>query len=110
MDNIIVVTEIQLGALIESSIRKVLADTLSGSNSAQNELLTLSEACEFLHLAKQTVYGLTSKNEIPHIKKGKNLRFRRSDLNNWLKEGDRNVKIEVQPDKMKYLALTKTPA
>ena len=37
----------------------------------QEEFLNIDQACEFLKLAKPTIYTLTCKKKIPFFKKGK---------------------------------------
>ena len=55
-----------------------------------NKLLSIKEASEFLNLARQTIYGFTSQNLIPHTKKGKKLYFNKTELLEWLKSGKNN--------------------
>lgn len=53
-------------------------------NNELPELLSISQAAGYLNLAKQTLYGFTSKGKIPHLKRGKKLYFKRSELNKWI--------------------------
>ena len=75
---------------LKEIIKNAVSDTLKLhlSNQTENnkypEYLELKEACKYLHLAKPTVYGFTSKKEIPFIKKGKKLYFKKIDLDQWL--------------------------
>lgn len=62
---------------------------------SHKEILTIEEASQFLNLAKQTLYGMTSRNEIPFLKKSRKLYFNRTDLENWLQEGKRKSKDEI---------------
>ena len=48
------------------------------------QILNVEEAAALTGLAKQTVYGLTSRREIPHFKRGKALRFRYDELQAWI--------------------------
>ena len=50
------------------------------------DLLTLTEVCELLKVSKAYIYSLTHQKRIPHIKMSGHLRFRRSDIDNWLTE------------------------
>lgn len=52
--------------------------------SADNELMTIEEAAKFLNLAKQTIYGMVSKDAIPYTKKSKRLYFSKVELLEWL--------------------------
>lgn len=57
----------------------------------QNEpvMLTFREACDFLHLSKQTLYGRIHNKSIPHNKVGNRIWFSKAELLAWLKgEGD----------------------
>jgi len=70
-------------------IRKAVSESINSNllDQKQNkysEYLTINEASEYLHLATPTLYNFTSKNEIPFIKKGKRLYFKKIDLDNWL--------------------------
>lgn len=67
-----------------------------------DELMSTQEASKFLNLAKQTIYGLTSKNVIPHIKRGKKLYFSKTELANWLKEGKQKTVSEYIEQAKKY--------
>ena len=53
-------------------------------NSSEGDLLTLQEVCELLRVNKAYVYSLTHMKRIPYIKMMGHLRFRRSDIDNWL--------------------------
>lgn len=68
-----------------------------------DKLLTIDEASEFLSLAKQTLYGLTSKGEIPHIKRSKRLYFTKVDLLEYLREGRVKSNSEIKADVLKNL-------
>jgi excisionase family DNA binding protein len=55
--------------------------------------LTVDETCNYLNIAKSTLYAYTSKRLIPFIKRGRKLLFLKSDLDNWLSEA-RKLTIE----------------
>lgn len=61
------------------------------------ETLTASEASELLGLSKWSVYELTRRKEIPHIKIGRRVLFRRESLLAWLSVRERDS-IEVEPE------------
>lgn len=62
------------------------------------EILTLEEACTYLNLAKATLYGMTSRNEVPFLKKSRKVYFLQSDLEKYLLEGRRKTKDEIAVD------------
>lgn len=49
------------------------------------ELLTVQEISNFLKVPKHYIYHLTHAKKIPFIKIGGHLRFRRSDIDKWLR-------------------------
>lgn len=54
--------------------------------SDADRLFTLPEAATYLRLARQTLYNLVNRSEIPFLKAGRSLRFRKSDLDDWMVE------------------------
>jgi len=98
MDNIIL-SNVSLDELANCVAEKI--NSLQKNNNHQElikekEYLTPDDACEFIQLAKPTLYTLTSKNLIPFIKKGKKLYFKRSDLIEWLNSGKRCTRQEIE--------------
>ena len=51
-----------------------------------DRLLTVEEIASILNVKQSHIYTLTSQKRIPHIKMGKQLRFRESAINKWLKD------------------------
>ena len=49
-----------------------------------DRLLTIQEICEFLQVKKTYIYWLTHQKKIPYIKMQGHLRFRQSDIDDWL--------------------------
>ncbi len=70
--------------------------TLTSQDEKHSDLLTAYEAAQFLNIKLQTLYGKTSKKEIPHIKKGKKLLFEKKELENWLYSGKVNSQHEIE--------------
>lgn len=69
--------------------RDLVIDNVDGSYyhfSEGADLLTLQEVCELLKVSKAYIYSLTHQKKIPHIKMSGLLRFRRSDIDDWLAE------------------------
>ena len=98
MDKVILTSSQELETLIQNSINNSFKADPQEKDSAQS-ILSLTEACKYLNLAKQTVYGFTSKRLIPFIKKGKKLYFKKSDLEEWLLEGRQLTKKEIESKK-----------
>ena len=57
------------------------------------KLMDVNEACEFLKFKRSRLYSEVFRKKIPFIKIGASLRFKLSDLEEWLnskKQGVRN--------------------
>jgi len=61
----------------------------------QDELLTIQQAAEILKLSVPTIYGLVSRTEIPHAKKGKRLYFSKLELLEWVQSGRKKTNAEI---------------
>ena len=60
------------------------------------ELMTVTQAAEFLNLSVQTLYGKVCHREIPVSKKGKRLYFYKSELEEWIKSGKKQTMTELR--------------
>jgi len=49
-----------------------------------DEILTASQVAEYLKLSKAKIYYLIQKRQIPHIKIGRNVRIKQSELIKYL--------------------------
>lgn len=99
MTKMIITTPEELQQLVTEAVQQALqSSSLINPTSSANErkYLTVSEAAEYLNLAKQTVYGFTSSREIPFIKRAKRLLFTKSDLDAWLAEGKKRSVRQMQ--------------
>lgn len=52
--------------------------------SQVNDYMTIEQLAEYVKLKKHYLYRLTSTNQIPVIRVGRHLRFRRADIDAWL--------------------------
>jgi len=62
-------------------MRQVEEDMLQG-----DVLLDLGEVCRLLRVPPATIYQLTHRGRIPHFKIANRLRFRRSEILDWIEE------------------------
>lgn len=74
---------------------KVLAHT---TPTSQEKLMGIDELSEYLKLAKPTIYQKTASREMPSIKIGKRLYFKKSDIDIWLNQGRRKSNFEIQEE------------
>ena len=47
-------------------------------------IMTIPEVARYLKISKAKMYYLVSQKQIPHIRLGRNVRVRKSDLMKWL--------------------------
>lgn len=62
-------------------------------------------AREVTGLSKATIYGLTSRREIPHRKLGKRLYFEESELVDWINSFRRKTVTELDQEAEQYLQI-----
>ena len=72
-------------------------------NNQKAEVLSADQAAEFLHIAKQTLYSMTSRRKIPFYKNGKKILFRRGDLEEWLNSGKHEQISKIEKDAKNYV-------
>ncbi|MEH6575682.1 MAG: helix-turn-helix domain-containing protein [Amphritea sp.] len=51
-----------------------------------DQILTLKEVAEYLKLAEKTAYRLAAEGKLPGFKVGGSWRFKKEDIENWIKE------------------------
>ncbi|WP_455243422.1 helix-turn-helix domain-containing protein [Petrachloros mirabilis] len=52
----------------------------------KSELMTAEETCRYLKITQRTLYRYLKNHQIPAFKLGKEWRFVRSDLEQWIRE------------------------
>lgn len=55
-------------------------------SNSNDEILTIEEATKFLKIGKTTLYKLARENKIPAQKVGREWRFLKSEIVEWMKE------------------------
>jgi excisionase family DNA binding protein len=65
------------------------------ANNDVDRLLTTKEASEYLGLAEGTIRNKVMRNEIPYLKAGTSLRFRKAEIDLWLERERRKDVQEV---------------
>jgi len=54
-----------------------------------DEIMTFKEVCAYLKLPRTTVYKLCQCNNLPYVKAGKQLRFRKLSVDKWLENEEK---------------------
>lgn len=59
------------------------------SRAPKTELMTATETCRYLKITQRTLYRYLRSRQIPAFKLGKEWRFVRSDLEQWIRQRTR---------------------
>jgi excisionase family DNA binding protein len=68
-----------------------MPQSINPTHPPVEDLLDIEAAAALVKLKPSTIYSLTSKRQIPHIKRGNRLYFLRDELVDWLLQGRRPV-------------------
>ena len=79
------------------------ASTALAENKQNAEVHNADQAAEFLHIAKQTLYSLTSRRKIPFYKNGKKILFKKGELQEWLNSGKHEQENQILQQALRYV-------
>ena len=99
----------ELEILIENSIKKVLGTQQAEQPTETDRWFDLNEFCIYHpdKPSKPTVYGWVNAGIIPVHKGGKKLRFLKSEIDNWLRQGRKKTWAESAIEAEQYLKTKK---
>jgi excisionase family DNA binding protein len=86
-------------------IKSLILENAS-TNKTGDQLLTIEEAGNLLHVQKQTLYSYVSKGIIPHNKRAGRLYFSKNDLIEWVKDGNKRS-FDVEEEARKIISKRK---
>jgi excisionase family DNA binding protein len=61
------------------------------TKAPKSELMTAEETCRYLKITSRTLYRYLHNHQIPAFKLGKEWRFVRSDLEQWIRDRTRGA-------------------
>jgi excisionase family DNA binding protein len=93
----------QLNERLEN-IERLLTQKKAEPCTNADELLTIQQAADFLHISTFTIYGLVSRSVIPSMKRGKRLYFSKDELTAWVKATRKKTASEAAKDADTFLA------
>jgi excisionase family DNA binding protein len=64
--------------------RRVKTKTVTGSEVMERQTINVQEAAAFIGVSKDLVYQLVRQKDIPHLKVGKRILFRKESLERWM--------------------------
>ncbi|MHC4277821.1 MAG: helix-turn-helix domain-containing protein [Planctomycetota bacterium] len=76
----------QLADAVSVKMLERLKPLLSNKGSGKDEIFTVKTLSKYLHVPTKKIYDMTHLNEIPFLKVGRGLRFRKKDIDAWLQE------------------------
>jgi excisionase family DNA binding protein len=69
---------------MSAALALVTPEAANDERAADDGVLDVDEVARLLRIGRNTVYELVGKNEIPHRRLGKQIRFSRAALMRWL--------------------------
>jgi excisionase family DNA binding protein len=90
-----------------SRIEKILFEKRKEAKSEADEWFNLIEFCNYHpdKPSKPTVYGWVNSGTVPVHKGGKKLRFLKSEIDSWLKQGKKRTLLEIIENTDNYLKI-----
>ena len=77
---------------------------ISAVDSKQaDDLMNVTSLAEYLDLSVSTLYGMTCRRELPTIKRGKRLYFKKSEIDEWLYTHRRKTMEEIEIEAQTYV-------
>ena len=58
----------------------------------KSDIMTIKELADYLKIAEKTAYRFALEKKIPGFKVGAAWRFRKSEIDVWIKEQEREIK------------------
>ena len=103
------ITAAELETLLENSIKKVLSTQQTEQPNETDRWFDLNELCVYHpdKPSKPTVYGWVNASTIPVHKGSKKLRFLKSEIDNWLRQGRKKTLAETASEAEQYLKTKK---
>jgi predicted DNA-binding transcriptional regulator AlpA len=96
----------QLNSLIQNAVRKVILETTRAEQPTEaDRWLDLNELCIYHpdKPTKATIYGWVNQGLVPVHKGGKKLRFLKSEIDTWLRQGRKKTLAETASEAETYL-------
>ena len=69
------------------AIAQRTAEILRETSEQEDRWMNLDEAVDYLRCKRSRLYEFTRRGEIPHSRDGRRLLFRRSELDQWVRDG-----------------------
>jgi len=94
----------QLFDKLEAIEGLLIAQNPTAQEHEADQILSVDQCAEFLNLSKATIYTLTSKGELPFMKRSKRCYFSKGDLVQYLKEGRKKTNSELEAKAQNHIS------
>lgn len=86
-------------------IEKAISD-LKKENTIKTEskAMNISEVAKYLNTNIPSIYGLTSRAEIPHYKIAKKLFFKKEEIDEWINSKKIKTKQDIENEVNEYIS------
>lgn len=94
-----------LSAKIDALNKKINMSLPANKKGDDNERMDVTEAQKYIpsHPAVQTIYGWTSNGQIPYHKIGKRIYFVKSELDDWMSNGQHKSNDDLRKEAEEYV-------
>lgn len=94
-----------LSAKIDALNKKINMSLPVNKRGDDNERMDVTEAQKYIpgHPAVQTIYGWTSNGQIPYHKIGKRIYFVKSELDDWMSNGQHKSNDDLRKEAEEYV-------
>lgn len=75
----------------------------------ESKAMNVSEVAKYLNTNVPSIYGLTSRAEIPHYKIAKKLYFKKEEIDEWIFSKKIKTNLDIEKEVDEYLQRKKNP-
>lgn len=75
----------------------------------ESKAMNVSEVAKYLNTNIPSIYGLTSRAEIPHYKIAKKLYFKKEEIDEWIYSKKIKTNQDIEKEVEEYLRKRKSP-
>lgn len=91
-------SEDELRQIVKGCMQDVLRGHTPSPSGPESEIMDVRQAAKLTGLSVQTLYGKTSRREIPHFKRGKRIYFQPNELIKWIRKGKVKTREELESE------------
>lgn len=78
--------------LVKTFFSCIFEQQSEGDWGMKSDIMTMEEVADYLKLKLKTAYAIAARGDIPGLKVGGSWRFRRSEIDRWIKQQETGKK------------------